>query len=48
MVAVQQPHKYKTSRLVLLEGNTFQNVAAYISFIIWVTQQKYQVSAGFF
>ena len=48
MVAVQQPHKHKTSRLVSLEGNTFQNFAANISFIIWVTQQRYQVSAGFF
>ena len=27
MVAVQQPHKYKTPRLVSLEGNTFQNFA---------------------
>ena len=34
MVAVQQPHKYKTPRLVPQEGNTFQNFATYISFII--------------
>ena len=47
MVAVQQPHKYKTPRLVSLEGNTFQNFATYISFIIWVTQQKYQFFCRF-
>ena len=26
-----------------LEGNTFRNLAAYFSFIIWSAQQKYHV-----
>ena len=33
MVAVQQPHKYTTPRLVPQKGNTFQNFATYMSFI---------------
>ena len=44
MVAVQQPHIYKTPRLVSLEGSTFQKFATYISFIIWVLNKSTKFS----
>ena len=34
-------HKYKIPQLISPKANAFRNLAIYISFINWVTQQKY-------
>ena len=45
-LAEQHLAQIQKPRLRPLPANTFRNLATCISFIIWVTQQKYQLFAG--